>query len=82
MVAGGLVVGADGAEEAEALGLDFADGGGVAIVDPIETAGRGCAAGSAKLPTEMVRTVAAPRPSADTTGIRIAGLSIAPPSRT
>lgn len=82
-MAGGLVaVVAAGAEEAVAVGVDLTDGAGVAVVAPIDTAGRGWAAGSAKLPTEIVRTAAAPRPSADTAGIKIAGLSITPPSRT
>jgi hypothetical protein len=49
---------------------------------PMVTAGRGCGAGWAKLPTETVSTAAALSPTNATAGTRRTGLSITPPSRT
>lgn len=80
-----VVAEADGALAGrEALVGMVEDAGGLAVgaAAPMVTAGRGCGAGSAKLPTETVRTAAAPSPANVTAGTRKTGLSITPPSRT
>lgn len=65
--------------------VDDASGEAVLVVGegaPMVIAGRGCGAGWAKLPTETVRTAAAPSPTNVTAGTSRTGLSITPPSRT